>query len=459
MSENRNGQLKSKRYKISNEKEQIVPVVGIGASAGGLEAIKKLLENLPLDTGLAFVIIQHLVPNQESMLSEILTRVTKLPVNQVESGMPIKPDHIYVIPSGKTMTINKEHLELQPKERTALKPIDLFLNSLALEKKTRAIAIILSGTGTDGTEGIKKIKSEGGITFAQEPKTAQYPDMPKSAIASESVYFVLSPEKIAEKLAIIAKHPEISHKKIEEPKLSEENETDLQTIFTILKKSSGVNFANYKKGTVNRRISRRMVLNKIEKLKKYVVYLRAHPEEHQSLFNDLLINVTTFFREPNTFVVLKEKVFPEIFKQKQSNAPLRVWVPGCSTGEEVYSIASTLTEFIEENNLLDAQLQIFGTDVNGKNIEKARRGIYDKAIEDNVSEIRLKRFFTKSNGNYQIIKQIRDICVFAKHDIARDPPFSNLDIIICRNLLIYFETQLQERILPAFNYSLKTMDT
>ena len=325
---------------------------------------------------------------------------------------------------------------------------------MALERKTHAIGIVLSGTGNDGTEGLKAIKAEGGITFAQDAKSAQYPDMPKSAIAAEAVDLVLSPEQIAEELCSIAKHPEISRRKIglEEPKPQEE-ENDLQTIFTLLKSSFGVNFANYKKTTIDRRISRRMVLNNIETINKYVVYLRKHPEEQQALFDDMLISVTEFFREPNTFLALKEKVFPELIEKKHSNQMIRVWIPGCSTGEEVYSIAIALTEFIEEKGL-DLQTLIFGTDVNAKNIEKARRGIYLKTISNNISEDRLKRFFS-SNVKYQVIKRIRDKCVFAKHDIMQDPPFSNMDIVVCRNLLIYLEPSPQERVMATINYALK----
>ena len=434
---------------------QAFPIAGIGASAGGLEAIKILLQNLPMDTGLAFVVVQHLAPNQESMLPEILARSTKMPVYKIENGMQVEPNNVYVIPSGASMTIENGSLKLHPKT-SSLKPIDEFLKSLADELKTLSIGIILSGTGNDGTEGLKAIKAEGGITFAQDPKSAQYPDMPKSAIASETVYFVLGPERIAEELSIISRHPEITRQKMEESKLPDEDEKEPQIIFTMLKTAFGVNFSNYKKTTINRRISRRMILNKIENTKKYILFLRVHPEEQQALFDDLLISVTTFFREPNTFLVLKEKVFPALVENRQSiRQPIRVWIPACSTGEEVYSMAIALTEFLEEKNLLNVPTQIFGTDVNGKNIERARRGIYVNNIQDNVSDIRLKRFFTSFNGNCQVIKQIRDMCVFAKHDLTQDPPFSNIDLIVCRNLLIYMESQLQERIISVFNYALK----
>ena len=435
-------------------KKNIFPIVGIGASAGGLEAIKSLLQALPQNTGLAFVIVQHLAASQESMLPEILSRFTKMPVEKVLSGMQVEPNHVYVIPAGKIMTISSGILKLQPKG-VSFKPIDEFLRSLATSRKTQAIGIVLSGTGTDGTEGLKFIKAESGITFVQDPNSAQYPGMPKSAIAAETAYFSLPPEKIAKELAGIAKHPEIIHQEIEAAEPKEHYGTDTQTIFTLLKASFGVNFEHYKKSTTNRRITRRMVLNKIDSRRKYVTYLRDHKDELQALFDDMLIGVTGFFREPKTFELLQKEVFPNMIDKKLANKPIRIWIPGCSTGEEVYSIAITLEEFLEEKNIVETQIQIFGTDVNQKNVEKARKGIYLNNIEDNVSGGRLNRFFTSINGNYQVVKQIRDMCIFAKHDLTNDPPFSNQNLIICRNLLIYFDTTLQERIIPVFHYALK----
>ena len=441
------------KTEILSKQINTFPIAGIGASAGGLEALQKLLTNLPQDTNVAIVIIQHLAPNQASMLPEILSRSTKIPVNKVENGMHVYPTNVYVIPSGSTMTIENGVLMLHSKA-TYSKPIDEFFNSLAKDQKTQAIGIVLSGTGTDGTEGLKNIKAEGGITFAQEPKTAQYPDMPKSAIDAETVYFILPPEQIAQEIDGITKHPEIARKKIGEEPKTQDGEINVQTVFTLLKTESGVNFMNYKRATINRRISRRMVLTKNENIKQYIAYLRSHPEEQQALFEDMLISVTSFFREPNTFLTLKEKVFPILAENRQPEQPIRVWIPGCSTGEEVYSIAIALTEFSEEKNS-GISLQFFGTDINPKNIERARKGIYPKSIEEHISEERLKRFFIASNGNYQVIKKIRDKCVFARHDLTQDPPFSNLDLILCRNLLIYIDIEFQERIIATLNYALK----
>ncbi len=413
-----------------------------------------LLESLPDDTGLAFVIIQHLASGQESMLTDILSRFTRMLVLQVKDGMHIEPNCVYVIPPGTTMTLAEGFLKLSPKGKS-LRPIDAFLSSLAFERKTQAIGIVLSGTGMDGTEGLKAVKAEGGITFAQDPDSTQYAGMPYSAISAEAVDFVLSPEKIAKELSKIANNPRLVRAEIvpQEPKGNKE--TGLRRIFTLLKSSFNVDFTHYKETVVNRRVTRRMVINHVDDITKYAEYLGTHPAELQALFNDMLIGVTSFFREPDTFVILKEKLFPELLKNLSSKEPIRLWIPGCSTGEEAYSFAIALQEFLEETGTGDVQIQIFGTDVNEKNINKAREGIYPKSIEADVSENRLKRFFTSFNGNYQIAKFIRDVCIFAKQDLTADPPFSNLSLISCRNMLIYFDSQLQERIVSILHYALK----
>jgi two-component system CheB/CheR fusion protein len=430
------------------------PIVGIGASAGGLDPIRALLEAIPENIGLSFVVIQHLTAGQESMLPEILSRSTKMTVVQVKDNMNVQANRVYVIPPGTTMTLQGIYFKLAPKE-AANRPINAFFTSLSTELKTKAIGIVLSGTGNDGTEGLKAIKAEGGITFAQDPKTAQYPDMPQNAINSDSAYFVLSPEDIAKELISIAKHPQLAHTRAKAQKTElTKGELELKKILGIIRSAFGIDFSHYKGNTVNRRITRRMVINKIENVEAYITYLRANPKELQALFDDLLIGVTSFFREPKTFDLLKEKVLPALTRDK-SLSIMRVWVPGCSTGEEVYSIAITIREFLEDNDIADLRVQVFGTDANEKSIDKARQGIYPKAIEETVSPNRLKRFFQKNNGNYQILKPIRDMCIFAKHDLTVDPPFSNLDLIMCRNLLIYFDSHLQERTLPIFHYGLK----
>ena len=427
-------------------------VVGIGASAGGLEAIKELLENIPEQSGLAFVIVQHLADTQASLLTEILSRSTKIPVQKVESGVKIEPNNVYVTPPGVTIIIKDGVLELKPRG-AARKLIDEFFNSLAMEKKSKAIGIVLSGTGTDGTEGLKTIKVEGGITFAQDPKTAQYPDMPQNAISSDATYFVLSPQQIAKEVIRVAKHPELIRQKMsEEPAI--EGVTALQRIFSMLHIAFKVDFTHYKKSTIMRRITRRIILKKINTIEEYQQYLRSHPEELQALFDDLLIGVTEFFREPKMFTLLEETVLPALFKKRTGVEPIRVWVPGCSTGEEVYSIAIVIQEFLDRQNIT-VPIQIFGTDVSEKNIEKARKAIYPKAIEEKVTNERLRRFFVNANGNHQVSKRIRDLCIFAVQDLTRDPPFSGMDIIVCRNVIIYFDNVLQEKIIPTFHYGLK----
>jgi two-component system CheB/CheR fusion protein len=444
-------QAKTSQVKVNNQ----FPIVGIGASAGGLDPIRKLLENLPTDTGMAFVVIQHLATGQESMLPEILSRATQMCVLQVKDGMKVDKNQVYVITPGTTMTLKNGFLKLVPKG-VALKPINDFFISLASERKALSIGIVLSGTGNDGTEGLKAIKAEGGITFVQDPETAQYADMPRNAIDAETAYFVLSPENIVKEIVRIIKNPQLTRTETVAPAPEQaKTETPLKKILSMLKTAFGVDFTHYKETTINRRITRRMVINKIENEKEYVPFLRANPNELGALFDDLLIGVTSFFREPKTFEALKEKVFPELIKNRSTNENIRVWVPGCSTGEEVYSLAIAIQEFLEEKALANLRVQIFGTDANVKNIEKARLGLYPKTIEDHVSESRLKRFFTRQNGNYQIIKLIREMCIFAKQDITSDPPFSNLDFIICRNVLIYFDSLLHERVFPIFHYGLK----
>ena len=429
------------------------PIVGIGASAGGLDPIRKLLETLPLDTDMAFVVVQHLASGQESMLPEILSRSTKMKVLQVTDGMQVEKNQVYVITPGTTMTLKNGFLRLVPKG-VALKPINDFMVSLASERKTQAIGIVLSGTGNDGTEGLKTIKVEGGITFVQDPETAQYDDMPKNAIAAETAYFILSPENIVKEIVRLAKNMQLTNDHLVAPQKAED-ESDLKKILMMLKASSGVDFTHYKQTTINRRIARRLVIKKIENKKEYVAFLRTYPKELQALFDDLLIGVTCFFREPKTFEALKEKVFPELIKNSSANESIRVWIPGCSTGEEVYSIAIAIQEFLEEKALTEIRVQIFGTDANEKKIEKARQGIYTQTLADSISQDRLKHFFSSQNGNYRIVKPIRDMCIFAKQDITSDPPFSNLDLIICRNVLIYFDSLLHERVFPIFHYGLK----
>ena len=428
------------------------PVVGIGASAGGLEAFTQLLRHLSVDTGMAFVLIQHLAPNHESLLSEILTRATQMPVTEVRDNMALEPNCIYVIPPNTKMILSEGVLQLTPREKIQGKymPVDVFFSSLAAERKSQAIAVVLSGTDGDGAAGIEEVKAAGGITFAQCEATAEFEGMPNTAAATGQVDFILPPQAIAEELFKISRHPYVSPQTLATKKSGEEE--TLAEIFRLLKNVIGVDFTHYKRNTVRRRIGRRMLLYKLEEQADYVRYLRDHPDEVQALYRDLLIIVTQFFRDESAFDALKELVFPRI-ASGESDSPIRIWIPGCATGEEVYSIAICLLEFLAEQTLKPA-IQIFGTDLSETAIEKARTGIYQPNRLAGVSPQRLRRFFIQMEGGYQISKRIREMCIFARHDLCSDPPFSSLDLISCRNVLIYFASPLQKRVLPLFHYSL-----
>ncbi|MBD1938593.1 chemotaxis protein CheB [Microcoleus sp. FACHB-68] len=436
---------------------QLFPIVGIGASAGGLEAFTALLKALPTDTGMAFVLIQHLAPQHKSLLTEILSKTTQMPVKEVEEGMIVEPNSVYIIPPNTKMAIVRGELKLMPREKIEGKymPVDAFLQSLSMDRKNKAIGVVLSGMDGDGTLGVEAIKSEGGITFAQCEDTAKYDSMPNNAVASGRVDFILPPKEIALKLGNISRHPYVTQPiPLSANDLLFENPNLLQQIFSLLLASAGVDFTCYKHPTIKRRIMRRMALYQFPTLEDYVAYLQETPDEVTALYKDILINFTCFFRDPESFEVLKNKVFPSIIKDKPLDTPIRIWVPGCSTGEEVYSIAICLQEFLEaeETNI---PIQIFATDISDSAIEKARAGIYtDKQVQD-VSPASLQQFFIKLNeSGYQIKKYIRDKCIFAKQNVSQDPPFSKLDLISCRNMLIYLGPALQKKIIPLFHYAL-----
>lgn len=431
-------------------------IVGVGASAGGLEAFQQLLAALPEDTGMAFVLVQHLSPKHESILSELLSRSTRIPVVEVNEGMPVLANHIYVIQPNKNMSIKDGVLHLSPMgpDRTHRLPIDVFFRSLAEDQHSAAIGVILSGTASDGTLGVEAIKAGGGVTLAQDDGSAKYNAMPRNAVASGNVDFVLPPEMIARELARIAKHLH-GLGSLQPMELGEglvENAT-LKKIFALLHNFSRVDFSYYKPGTIKRRITRRMFLVKIETFEAYLQFLHKNRDELENLFKDVLINVTGFFRDPDAFENLSSEAFPLMLKGKSSSAPIRVWVPGCSSGEEPYSIAIALLEFFGDR-ASSIQIQIFGTDISDAAIQKARAGLYPESIAIDVSAERLRRYFVKAEGGYQVAKSVRDVCVFAKQDIGKDPPFSKLDIISCRNVMIYMGPVLQKRILPLFHYAL-----
>jgi len=435
------------RYSEDRAKPQF-SIVGIGASAGGFEAFGQLLRHLPDDTGMAFVLIQHLDPDHASKLSELLSRISPIPVREVTNGMRVEPNHIYAIPQNVDLRLDGGQLRLTPRKDGLHMPIDLFFRSLAEELNDLAIGVVLSGNGTDGTLGVQEIKGSGGITFAQEEASAKFFGMPGSAIATGCIDFVLPTEKIGQELGRMARHPllrrvTVATRKTEADAAAEESEIfherdhELGAIFGLLRSRTAVDFSLYKHTTLKRRILRRMVLHKIDALPDYLKMLKSNPAEVDALFNDILINVTSFFRDPQAFQTLQKKTLPKLMKSGRGDAPLRAWVCGCSTGEEAYSLAMAFCEFMEETHSR-REVQIFATDISEVALDRARAGIYPENIRLDVSPARLRRFFVQSNGNYQVNKVIRDICVFARQNVLVDPPFSHMDIISCRNVLIYF---------------------
>ncbi|BCL35778.1 CheR family methyltransferase [Nostoc sp. MS1] len=434
------------------------PVVGIAASAGGLEAFTELIRHLPTDTGMAFVLIQHLSPDHESLLSEILGRVTTMPVLQVHDQMRVEPNAVYVIPPNAQMTLVDGILRLAPRQKSKGKylPADIFLESLATDRGNKAIAVVLSGMDGDGAEGVKAVKIAGGVTFAECDATAQFNSMPNTAVATGNVDFVLPPPAIARELSNLSRNPFLVQS---EPlpiiqKLPPEPGDPLSRIFSLLRTTTGVDFTQYKPASLERRIQRRMLLYKLDSLAAYAQYLQTHSDEIQALYEEILIHVTSFFRDPHVFEKLKTQIFPMISQNKGSDVPLRIWVAGCSTGEEVYSLAICLLEFFSDRATVPP-IQIFATDISETAISKARTGLYLESQMEGVSPERKSRFFVpQAEGGYQISSTIRELCVFAHHNLCDDPPFSNLDLISCRNLLIYLSDRLQERIMALFHYSL-----
>ena len=433
------------------------PIVGVGASAGGLEAFTELLTALPLDTGMAFVLVQHLEAKHESILTKLLSKATKMPVTEIRQGTPVEPNHVYVIPANADLSIANGVLRILGRKVSAGRhlPIDHFFRTLALTHGRRSIGVILSGTASDGTLGLKAIKSAGGITFAQEPKSAQFDGMPTSAILAGCVDFVLPPERIASELSQIALHPYVGHSNLEKTKAPAPAwDEEWMQLFKLLRAASGIDFTFYKKSTISRRVARRMSLNKVERLSEYLKFLKGNRQELDALSHDLLIHVTSFFREPEVFRALRNKIIPQILARTPTGGPIRVWVPGCSSGEEAYSIAICLLESLGDR-AASTPIQIFASDISEKVVDRARSGMYPTGALKKVSKERVRRFFNRIDGNYQIKSGVRDLCIFARHDLAKDPPFSRMDLISCRNVLIYLEPVLQKRILASFRYALR----
>ena len=428
------------------------PVVGIGASAGGLDAMRTFLKALPAKSGMAFVFIQHLSPKHESILPGILQKIAPFPVHQITDNIHLEPDNLYIIPENKVVISFDGVLKLAPidKDHKKSNTIDLFFSSLAVVHQSYAVGIILSGSLNDGTIGLQVIKSYGGLTFAQDEGSAEFDSMPNSAVRTGAVDFVLPPDKIAEQLVAINSpfHTDYSAKEVSETVPQQDNEIFKQ-ILTVLKVRRGVDFTYYKQSTLKRRIIRRMALNKREKPIDYLSFLRENKNEQDALYNDMLISVTHFFRDPKSFDILCASL-----SKKANDEPLRIWVAGCATGEEAYSMAICLQEQLGDKAAA-MKIQIFATDVSEIAITKARSGIYRHAELEGVSASRLQQFFVKHDGgNYQVAKIVRDMCVFAHHNLLKDPPFSKIDLVSCRNVMIYLEPVLQKRALTTFHYSL-----
>jgi two-component system, chemotaxis family, CheB/CheR fusion protein len=431
------------------------PVVGMGASAGGLEAFEQFFNNMPPDSGMAFVIVQHLDPTHKSILADLIKSYTRMEVTEVRDGMKVEPNTIYVIPPNADMAILHGHLHLmEPSAPRGLRqPIDYFFRTLSEDRKEKAICIVLSGTGTEGALGLREIKGQGGMVMVQDPTSAKYDGMPRSAIATGLSDYILAPGKMPEQLVAYVRHPFTK-----EPGKAPETEPDaansLQKILILVRSRTGHDFSLYKQSTIIRRIERRIAIHEIATMPDYVRYLNKFPEESDILFKELLIGVTNFFRDPEAFEALKNKVFPALLEHKGTeNTIVRAWVPGCSTGEEAYSIAMLLREYSDQTKQ-EIKIQIFATDIDAGAIETARSGVYPHGIAVDVTPERLRKFFTQQNGSYYVKKTIRDMVVFALQNVITDPPFSRLDLISCRNLLIYMGSELQKRVLPIFHYSL-----
>jgi two-component system CheB/CheR fusion protein len=438
---------------------QNFPVVGIGASAGGLAAFEAFFTGMPKDRDpdMAFVLVQHLAPDHKSMLTEIIERYTKMPVFEVEDGMIIKPNCIYIIPPNKNMALINSTLQLfefnSPRGQNM--PIDYFFRSLATDQQERAVCIVLSGTGSDGTLGLRAVKGEGGIAIAQSPDSSEYDGMPTSAIATGLVDYELSPSEMVKQLISYVSHASwISGHPADTNLLN--NENLLKKVFVLIRNQTGHDFSKYKPSMINRRIERRLAVNQIENMSDYIKFLQNTPAEIDVLVNDMLIGVTSFFRDKDAFAKLEEEIIPKLFEGKPANSTIRIWCAGCSTGEEAYSIAILLQEHLEKLKIR-YNVQVFATDIDRQAISIARAGIYPSSIIEDMTSERLERCFISEPGNssYRIKKSIREMLIFSEQSIIKDPPFSKLDMISCRNLMIYLGSELQRKLIPLFHYALK----
>jgi two-component system, chemotaxis family, CheB/CheR fusion protein len=434
------------------------PVVGIGASAGGLGPLTEFFEVVPSDSGIAFVVIQHVAPDRESLMAEILARHTSMPVRQIEDGMAIQPDAVYVIAPGYTVRLSGGKFQLSEpvEQRGHRRPVDDFFRSLAEEQKEKAVVVVLSGTGTNGTAGAQAVKAAGGVCIAQDPETADFPGMPRSLIGAGYADQVLPPRDIPPLLVKYARHPFLQPESSESAEIERVLERDrrhLREILAILRVRTGHQFAGYKHPTLLRRIQRRMGLAGLTLLSDYTALLRDNAEEAATLANDLMINVTGFFRDPDAWEALRTAVITPLVNQHPGDRPIRAWATACASGEEAYTLAMLISEEMQAAGK-DIEVRIFATDTADRSLALARAGVYPGGIEGDISNERLDRFFDKEEHTYRIKKHIREMVVFAPHDLLHDPPFSRVDLCTCRNLLIYLEPETQSRVLMLLHFAL-----
>ena len=431
------------------------PIIGVGASAGGLESFEQLFRHVAPDSGMAFVLVQHLDPDHPSLLTEILQRATAMPVTEAQDQVVVMPDNVYIIPPNRDMVIFHGTLQLSvpEKPRGQRMPIDAFLRSLAEDQGEKSIAILLSGTGTDGTLGLRAIIGAGGVSLVQDPASAKYDGMPASAIGAGYATHVLPPEQMPQALLAVVRHTVIAPQPSAAP-ATPSTTNGINRILMQLRSSTGHDFSLYKKSTIGRRIERRMAQHEIVDAEIYARYLKEQPAEMQALFRELLINVTSFFRDPEAFDALRNDILPPLLEDKAEGYVVRVWVAGCASGEEAYSLAILLRELMDETQR-EFKIQIYATDLDDDAISTARAGVYPPNIAQDITPERLRRFFIKEDAGFRVKKEIREMVVFAIQSVIKDPPFTKLDLLSCRNLMIYLEPELQNRLIPAFHYSLK----
>jgi two-component system CheB/CheR fusion protein len=431
------------------------PIVGIGASAGGLEALEQFLKGIPQKSGMAFVIVQHLDPTQPGMLPELLQRATPMPVIQVTETVTIRPDSIYVIPPGHDLSLLHRSLYLlEPHAPRGLRlPIDFFFRSLADDLQEKSIGVILSGMGSDGTIGLRAIKEKGGLALVQDPASAKFDGMPRSAIDARLADIIAPASDLPEKILAFVRHRPIITEP--EPQVEPRTGSTFDKVIILLRARTGHDFSLYKKNTVNRRVERRMAIHQIDRITDYVRFLQENPPELDLLFKELLIGVTSFFRDPAVWEELGDRVIPDLIAASPDGTTLRAWVAGCSTGEEALSLAIVFREALgKASPARQCTLQIYATDLDRDAIDRARTGFYPESIATDVSEERLDRFFIKEGKDYRVRKEIREMVVFAPQNVIMDPPFTRLDILSCRNLLIYLEPEIQRKLIPLFHYAL-----